>query len=454
VGSPPLSPGKEDMIAAILAGAVAASQPAMTLEQAIAFAAANSPTVLQARAQAAQAGGTLAHERELGLPQVSGVAQSNMNRQSTNNAGSLAQFGLSPLPNFSQNTAELEGSQSVFNLTNNLTANQARHSYDQALENYRLVREQTTLNVETSFYTYVQDLQLVALAQFDLDYQQTLLQIANANYQSGRVAGIDRLKAQVQVTSSQESLASSQADAEDARENLAQLIGANVTQAFVVPPVIPQPPQPRIDQKALNTIAMVRRPEVAIDQDNLANAVLANGLLDAPNRPTVALQSGWGNLVTTTIPAIEQQEDMAICGAPVCGPTHFYNISLTSQITLPLLDWGSLHAQHGGAFANIDAQQSVLDVERRQVIVDVDQAVRRLIVDEQNLGLASQNADVARQAAQISQVQYKVGMASQLDVTTAEQTYLQAAKQLLDAQVGYVLGVDKLKLATGTLVNS
>jgi outer membrane protein len=442
------------MIAAILAGAVAASQPAMTLEQAVEFAQANSPAVIQARAQVAQAGATLARDREQGLPQVSGVAQSSMNRQSTNNAGSLAQFGLSPQPNFAQNTAELQGSQSVFNFTNNLTANQARHSYDQAEQNYRLVLEQTKLNVETSFYTYDQDLQLVALAQFDLNYEQTLLQIADANYRSGRVAGIDRLKAQVQVTSSQESLSSSQADADDARENLAQMIGASVTQQFVVPPAIPAPPQPSIDQQTLDTIALVKRPEVAMDEDALDNAKLAYGLVDAPNTPTVALTSGWGNLVTTTIPAFEQQEDKQLCGAVVCGPTHFYTISLTSQITLPLLDWGSLHAQHGGARSNIDSQQSTLDVERRQVVVDVDQAVRRLLVDEQNLTLASQNADVARRAAQISQVQYKVGMASQVDVTTAEQTYLQAAKQLLDAQVGYVLGLDKLKLATGTLVNS
>jgi outer membrane protein TolC len=74
-------------------------------------------------------------------------------------------------------------------------------------------------------------------------------------------------------------------------------------------------------------------------------------------------------------------------------------------------------------------------------------------VDDQNLALAVQNASVAKQTAQIAQLQYKVGLGSQLDVTSAEQTYLQAAKQLLAAQVGFVLSADKLKLATGTLVD-
>ncbi|HXW77165.1 MAG TPA: TolC family protein [Candidatus Eremiobacteraceae bacterium] len=437
----------------LLAGTIAAAQIPMTLQEAVDFAGDHNASVLTARAQMEQAGAMLARDRAAGLPQVNGVAQNTMNRQSTNNAGSLAQFGLAPLPNFSQNEAELAGTQTLFNLQTALTANQARRDYDSAVENYRLVREQTLVDVHTSFYTYVQDVQLVALAQFDLQYEQTLLQIADANYKTGRVAGIDRLKAQVQVTSSEETLSSAQADAEDARENLAQLIGTGEAQQFDVPPAIPAPVQPAIDEPALNQIALVKRPEVAMAQDSLASAILANGLVDAPNRPTVTLQSGWGNLVTTTISPFQQQENIMLCGTIMCGPTHFYTISLNSQWTLPLLDWGTNHAAHGGARANIDAQSSALDAARRQALIDVDQAVRRLRVDEQNLSLATQNADVARQAAQIAVVQYRVGMASQVDVTTAEQTYLQAAKQLLDAQVGYVLGIDKLKLATGTLVD-
>jgi outer membrane protein TolC len=48
-------------------------------------------------------------------------------------------------------------------------------------------------------------------------------------------------------------------------------------------------------------------------------------------------------------------------------------------------------------------------------------------------------------------VQYRTGVISQIDVTAAEQTYLQTAKELLDAQVGYVLSVEKLKLSIGAL---
>ncbi|MFI5389229.1 MAG: TolC family protein, partial [Candidatus Eremiobacterales bacterium] len=328
----------------------------------------------------------------------------------------------------------------------------ARHAYDQSQQNYRLVKEQTVLSVETSFYSYQQDVQLVALAKADLGYQEQLYAIADANYKSGLVAGIDRLKAQVQRTTSQESLASATADAEDARENLAQTIGADVSQTFAVSTTIPAPPMPSTDQPALDAVALAHRPELAIAKDALDIAVLDNGLIDAPNRPTVALQGAWGNQTSPTQFTLNE----AFCPQglfdPHCAGTHFYTIALNSQLLLPLLDWGSRHAQHNGAHANIDSQTAEYDTAKRQSIVDVDQAVRRLIVDDQNLGLATQNASVAMQAAKIAQVQYKVGLGSQIDVTTAEQTYLQAAKQLLDAQVAYALAADRLKLATGTLV--
>ncbi|HYK54701.1 MAG TPA: TolC family protein [Candidatus Eremiobacteraceae bacterium] len=433
------------------ASAQAAASAPMTLAQAIQFAESHNQQVLLAKAQWVQAGATLTADRAAQLPGVQGLAQSSLSRNA-NYAGSFAQANLLAQPNFSQNTAELAGSQSIFNLQNELTADSARHAYDQTQQNYRLVKEQTVINVETSFYTYVQDIQLVGLAKADLAYQQQLYAIADANYKSGLVAGIDRLKAQVQRTSSEESLASATADAEDSRENLAQTIGADPSQPFVVPQAIPAPPMPSTDQRALDAVALMHRPDVAIAKDGLDIAVLGNALVDAPNRPTVALQGAWGNQVLPTKFTFNEIACKDQLYDPHCGATHFYTIGLTSQLLLPLIDWGTLHAQHNGAHANIDSQTASYETARRQAIIDVDQAARRIIVDDQNLALATQNASVAQQAAKIAQVQYKVGLGSQIDVTTAEQTYLQAAKQLLDAQVAYALAADKLKLATGTLV--
>lgn len=432
----------------------------MTLKQAVDFALAHNPSNIAAQAQAIAAAAALTRNRSAQLPQVAANTQSLLQRQSASNAGTFAQFGLQPTANFSQNTSQVLGTANVINLASTLEARQAKRSYDSALQNLRLTRQQTTLAVENGYYALVQDADLVRLANEDLAYQRALRDIADANFRAGKVAGIDRLKAQVQVTSSQQRLSSAQADVEDARQNLAQVIGAQPAQGFVFPSTVEVPVLPSLDRVGLETLALSQRPEVAIAQASVDNARYANALVDAPNRPIVQLSGGWGNQTSPTANALAfdqctlANQNLPLAVAPLnCAPgaSHFYNVSLSSTWSLPLLDWGTVHAAHVSARATIDSTQANLDAARRQAVVDVDEALRRVEVQRQNVALAGANADIAKQVAQTSQVQYKVGLISQIEVTAAQQTYLQAARDYLVAQIGFVLSAEKLKLATGSL---
>ena len=453
------------MMIALLAAAVvsatsappapAAQMQPMTLDQAVAFAMSHDASVLAAQSAYAAAGAQLAANRAATLPNVAGVAQSILNRQSTSNSGQFAQFGLTPSPSFSQNTAQLSGTQSIFNLTTSLQAKEAQRAFDAATRDLTRAKSQATLDVMTSFYNLTEDSQLVTLALADLKYQQALVRIAQVNYQTGRVAGIDVLKAQIQETTSEEQAASADADLEDARQNLALLIGASPDQTFVLPPEIPQPQPPPGDRAALTTLALRDRPDVHAAADAWDEAVLGRELVDASDRPIVNLAGGWGNQVSPT----NNAATLAACNNPSqplgvpcgLGPSHFYSISLTSTWTLPLLDWGAKHAARQSAAASADEKHAAYEAAQRRAAVEVDQAFRRLGVNKQNLDLARQNEQLAKRSADVSQVQYRTGVISQIDVQSAEQTYLQTAKALLDAEVGYVLSVAKLKLAIGDL---
>jgi outer membrane protein TolC len=434
---------------------VAAQPQPMTLDQAITFAMSHDATVLAARSASAAAGAQLAANRAAGLLNVGGQAQSILNRQSSSNAGAFAQFGLSPSPNFSQNTTQLTASQNVFDLTTSLQAKEAQRAYDAANRDLRRAKSQATLDVMTSFYGLAEDAQLVTLALADLKYQQALVRIAQINYQTGKVAGIDVLKARIQSTTSEEHASSSEADLEDARQNLAQLIGAPADQTFALPDTIPAPAPPAGDQPSLTALALRNRPDLLAASDAFDEALIVRSLVDAADRPNVNLSGGWGNQVSPTSNAAT----LAACNNPShplgvpcgLGSSHFYSVSLTSTWTLPLLDWGAKHAARQSAAVAADEKLEAYESARRQAAIDVDQAFRRLGVNRQNLDLATANDQLAKRSADVAQVQYRTGLISQIDVTQAEQTYLQAAKDLLDAQVGYVLSVAKLKLAVGDL---
>src|SRR5471032_282473 len=107
------------LVLAAAVGTMPTPQP-MTLDQAVAFAMSHSATVLAAKVSFAAAGATVAANRAAGLPNVNAQAQSELNRQSASNAGQFAQFGLSPSPNFSQNTTQLQAGQNIFDLTTTL----------------------------------------------------------------------------------------------------------------------------------------------------------------------------------------------------------------------------------------------------------------------------------------------------------------------------------------------
>jgi outer membrane protein TolC len=424
----------------------------MTVQQAVEFALAHNVAVIKAEANVAAAGATLARDRATTLPTVGGQLQSQLDKQS--NAGQYAQIGAAVSPTFSQNTAAITGNFSGLNLVNIYQARNDKQAFDSAEDSLRLAREQSTLDVETSYYKYVEFVEITQVARENAAYNHALVTIADVNFRAGKVSGVDELKAQVEYTRALEQLSSASADEVDARENLAQLIGTSMVQEFYVPAIVPEPPLPDLDLKVLDQIALANRPEISIADAQLNSAYISYAAVDAPNRPTVNLAGAWGNQVSPTNNAALFNSCVGAGFPPSqCQPgaSHFYEISIVSAWTLPLLDWGTLHSGHGSARRAIDLQLAQVASAKQQALIDVDQAVRRLLVNRENLRLATTNASVAKQAADISVVQYKVGVVSQTDVTVAQQSYLTAARDLLTAQVDYVLSIARLKMATGTL---
>jgi outer membrane protein len=424
----------------------------MTVQQAVEFALEHNVAVIKAQANAASAGATLASARATTLPTVGGELQSQLDKQT--NSGQFAQIGAAVSPTFSQNTAAITGNFVGLNLVNIYQARSAAQAFDEATASLRLAREQSTLDVETAYYKYVELVEITQVARENVAYNKALVTIAGVNFNAGKVSGVDQLKAQVEYTRALEQLSSAEADAVDARENLAQLIGASMLQEFYVPAVVPEPPLPDLDTKVLNELALANRPEILIADAQLNNAYISYAAVVAPNRPNVSLAGAWGNVVSPTNNA-ELFNQCVGAGFPPAqcqpGASHFYEISIVSTWQLPLLDWGTVHAGHGSARQTIDLQLAQVASTKQQALIDVDQAVRRLLVNRENLRLATTNAGVARQAADISVVQYKVGVISQTDVTVAQQSYLTAARDLLTAQSDYVLSIVRLKMATGTL---
>lgn len=416
---------------------------ALSLSQAVDYALEHSPTVAQQRAAVAQARGTYLQQRAATLPGVNGSLQNTM--QKSENYSGYAIIGVPQANVYSQNTAQI-GTNYVFNGgLSFLRALSSKQAYAQAQANLQKTQQQLTDTVTTAFYALATKDNTVRLDQSDVQYQAVLVQIAKAKVDAGVAAGVDVLSANAQEEKSRYTLAAASADAEDARESLAQTIGAPLDTQFDVPAQVAQPPLPAKSVDELISLATANRPEVASASDAVAIARTNRRAADTDLIPQIQTFASFGNQYSPTFSGTAFGG-----GAQVArGTPGFWQLGVTSTFTLPLLDWGARHANHLNLNEQISAAQSNLQATREQVAIDVRQAYRGAQTAQAQLASARDESRYASEAARIAKLQYQHGIKTLTDVLAAQQSSLSAQGDEFAARVNYVDAVVKLRIALG-----
>lgn len=437
------------------------------------YALSHAPAIVAQEATVAQLVATFTKTRAGEYPSLSGLLQNQL-AKSANALGTFAQFGVQPVGNFSQNTAQLGATYNVYNGTVQLTAQEQRRQVDAAKQNLRQQQEQTTTSTSQSFYGLLALHETVIVDEGDLRFQQALLDAARASEKVGRVAGVDVLRAQVAVTRSLSNLVQARVDEANARESLAVQIGAPLDCSFDLPVTVPEPPLPpgSVDQFA--QIAEQHRPEILAAKYNLDAARLVPAQVDADLHPTFQFSAAFGTQVSPTSFVQEQEQiDSANQAAianyelqqslfpgvdfppPVLQPNvdrnrpGFWQLGLVSTFQIPLYDYGTRATAHQAANAQIDSERVALANAYASVDADVHSAVRTSQADQEKLSLAKQSELLATESARISTLQYKNGLISFTDITQTQQTALSSEYDLVAAQVAYVVSIIKLRISLG-----
>jgi outer membrane protein TolC len=437
------------------------------------FALAHQPALLAQQAQVAALVSTFAKTRAGEYPTAVGELQ-NQIQKSSNLNGSLAQFGIVPANNFSQNTAQLSSTYNVYNGTQQVTAEQQKRDVEHAQQELRRLEEQATVDVSRAFYNLAALHELVIVDEADLRYQQNLFDTARASEKVGRVAGVDVLRAQVGVTRSESTLLQAKVDEANASESLAVQIGAPTDTVFDVPAVLPEPALPASTAEQLYAIAKRSRPEILEARAAFQSAQLSDAEIDSDLRPTVQLSGSFGSQVSPTQLVQEQEEvDQSNAAAlanyeqekllfpgvdfppPVLEPPvnraqpGFWQFAITSTFQIPLYDYGQRALAHKAARSQIGYEQAALQNAYGTVQADVNSSLRSAQANVDKLSLAKQSAELGSESARIAQLQYKSGLISFNDVNSTEQTALSAENDLVAARVNYVVSFIKLRTSLG-----
>ena len=437
----------------------------------VVYALEHAPSLLAQRATILNDDATYTRDRAAEYPSLGGELQ-NQIQKSSNVNGNLAQFGLVPANNFSQNTAELQTTYNLYNGGQQLATQQARRVVDAARYELRRQEEQLAVTVSNAFYALAAQREVVVLDENDLRYQGALLDNARASERVGRVAGVDVLRAQVQRARSESVLVQARVDEENAREALAVQIAAPADARFDVPDVVPEPPAPKSSARELGEIAKRNRPEIPSAKASFDASKLGDAAVDNDLRPVVQIGGSFGTQVSPTSlvqqqQAIDQQNALALSSyqiqkqlfpgvafpPPVPIPPvdrnrpGFWQFNVTSTFQVPLYDYGARAAAHHAARAQSEAALAQLYNAYDAVQSDVDAAQRNLESAATKLALAKESAALGRETARIAQLQYKNGLVSLTDATQIEQTALSAENDLVAARVTYVTALIRLRVS-------
>jgi outer membrane protein TolC len=372
-----------------------------------------------------------ARERELAdlLPNVSGRLSET--RQKVN----LAAFGF-PLPAgvpsvvgpFNLFDARVYVTQTIldFKALNDVRAE--RHNAAAAEYAYRSARD---LVVLVAGNTYLQTLAASARAESARAQLRTAEALNNQTGNlkaSGLVAGIDVLRAEVQVSTARHRASASENEFEKAKLQLSRLVGLPVGQAIALSDQLPTLPIPDLTLEQALERAYKARPDYQAALERVQAAEAARRAIVGEALPSLRVNADFGDIGQTPSDA---RGTFVVAGA----------------VNVPIFQGGRTRARVAEADADVRGRKAEAEDLRAGIYYDVRSAFLDLQTTADQLSAASRTRELADQQLTQARDRFAAGVADNIQVVQAQEAVAVAAEQYIAAFYGN--SVAKALLARG-----
>ena len=283
-----------------------------------------------------------------------------------------------------------------------------------ATQNLSRVQSDTVLEVKQAFYLLVQDQQQVQVQQLEVTNRQSQLDLARARFNVGLGLPIDIVNAQTAKAEAILGLNQAQANAEQARINLALLMGIDPRTPLLTAES-GEAPSPATDINALAQIALRQRPEVLQAQATLRAYQYGVSAARSVNAPAVTANASVYSRGDQFLP---QETDLTI------------GIGLTWTP----VDGGFRRGQVQEARGNVTIAQAQLNAAQLNVTSDVATAFVNLRSAEARVNLALADVANAEEGVRIATGRYATGLGLFLDIINAQAFLLTARTNVVNTQ--------------------
>jgi outer membrane protein TolC len=354
------------------------------------------------------------------LPNVTGRVAESRQRINLEAFGfSPSAFGLSravgPFNNFD---ARVYLSQSLFDLRAMNETRAENHNVEAARHSYKSARDLVVLVAANAYLEALAADARARSARASLQTSEALYQQAQDLKQSGIVAGIDVVRAEVRLNGDRQRVTVSQNDFEKSRLQLARVIGLPVGQSFALSAELPNVPVPDITLDQALAQAYRDRPDYLAAQERVRAAEATRAAAASEMLPSLRVNADYGAL-----------------GLTASDPVATYN--LTGAVSVPIFQGGRTQGRIAQAESDLRQRRAESEDMRSQIYYDVRSAFLDLQATSEQFQVSTRSRELANEELMQARDRFAAGIANNIEVVQAQQSVTTADEQYIDALLGF-----------------
>ncbi len=301
---------------------------------------------------------------------------------------------------------------------------------------YRNDRDLVILTTGDAYLLVISDSATVDSTRAQVKTAQTLYKQAADQNKEGVIAGIDALRAQVELQTQEQRLIAAENQLAIDKITLARVIGLPRGQEFQLTDSVPYAPLGGMTLDQALTQALATRPDYLSAQAQLRAAELSYHAAAAENYPSLATDANYGDT-----------------GNPNFGTSHG-TFAVAVGLKIPIFQGSRVRADKLQADSALKLRQAELADLEGQIDDQVRTAFYNLKSSSDQVAVAKSNIQLASETLQQARDRFAAGVADNLEVVQAQESVAVANQSYIASLYSYNLSKISLAQALGVAEQS
>ena len=298
-----------------------------------------------------------------------------------------------------------------------------------------MAEQQVAVDVAAAYYRVVSQQSFVDVARQSLARARRLRDASEAKLDAGLVSQLDVLRSQQLVSQAEMQFFDAQSAVEDARDQLAFLLGRRNAAGIEVSSVVPRSNNEAIDVPTATSIALANRLDLKGRRASSEDA--ENQIRFARNQMLPQVDVNVALTRRQTAPSFS--DSFGLDG---------YKFATFFTIAMPV-DRTTQQVEYQSAVLDRDRRRRDAETLERQIADNVKQIVRERDRLLRNIAAAETSVAISRREVEVAQLRYETGMSNNLDVVSAEESLLQAEGRRIQALADSAVAELRLRAVLG-----